>query len=317
MFLQPRTDSDNPPINRRFIASDSDGSSTDSSSSDTEAIEPPAIDETQQDEKELAAKSLQKKKKKKKNVPMKNRDQKKKYKDLLKLAQQIEKASAPNEEMEMTFDDGLKMEAEELVKKHKEKEQKNKESWWETLERERKEKKKESKKDRKKSLKGSRKRIDNDGSTDDEEGDKKKEQLVKLMNDYASSSSGSNVKGFNAKKDVDREKSRRHAKQETAISKEGQFEINLQDERITGLLNDPEFSLDPTHPKFKKTKNVEKILDVKRKRKDESQLIPPTANQEHEFGDETLSRLYQSAKRKAEPEKQEEAGAKRRKNEKQ
>lgn len=198
--------------------------------------------------------------------PKKKLPKKDQYKNLLAVAQQVEAISQgydKSQEKEIIFDDSTKEVAEEIVKKHQQRED---ESWWQALERKRKEKKKEQKKQRKDQFKQA---ADEDEPANEEEEAKNKAKLELLMMEYNQSDTKGDIKGFNLKKQKDKERSRRHRNDDTTIKASDEFEVDLQDDRFTNrLIQDPEFSLDPTHTKFRKTKSTQKILDTKRTKKD-------------------------------------------------
>ncbi len=47
---------------------------------------------------------------------------------------------------------------------------------------------------------------------------------------------------------------------------EEDFKLNLEDRRFSAVFNNPDFNVDPSHPSFKKTKSMQKIITEKQKR---------------------------------------------------
>ena len=87
-------------------------------------------------------------------------------------------------------------------------------------------------------------------------------------------------KHFNFKDIVEKEtqpgkaKKKWKKKKKTEIVKEKEaeddFSVDVEDNRFSALFNRPEYNIDPTESNFKKTKNMEKIIDEKLKRIDDS-----------------------------------------------
>lgn len=203
-----------------------------------------------------------------------------KYLNLIKLAKSKaprSKFSSKDEEvhMEQTFDDGLSEIGKEIVKKVKSEELKENETWWETAERKRKEKKKKSKKERKEKFK--EEQEEEEKPEDKKEKEKKKANLELLMDD------GKDEKGYNMRRDNIKERQRRKKDKSENIGSTVE-DFDLDDSRFPSLINDPDFNLDPTHPKFKNTKIVEKIRSEKLKKK-------PTVNKTENTIDDRVEKL--------------------------
>ena len=60
------------------------------------------------------------------------------------------------------------------------------------------------------------------------------------------------------------------------------FAINVQDERFQGVFDDHRFALDPSHPSFLKTKNMDKLMDERRKRDKKKRKEPSRGGSESE-----------------------------------
>lgn len=85
------------------------------------------------------------------------------------------------------------------------------------------------------------------------------------------------------------------------------FELNVQDPRFEGVFKDHRFALDPSHPSFIKTKNMDKLLEEKRKRQarkggaaEEGAPSQRSNGKGQGVGDD-LQDLVQSIKKRASP----------------
>jgi hypothetical protein len=61
-------------------------------------------------------------------------------------------------------------------------------------------------------------------------------------------------------------KRRMKRKKNNEKTPEDNFEMDLQDERFSGIFNNPKYNVDPSHPGFKKTKSMASIIEEKQKR---------------------------------------------------
>ena len=61
-------------------------------------------------------------------------------------------------------------------------------------------------------------------------------------------------------------KKRRMKRKKNEKTPEDNFEMDLQDERFSGIFNNPKYNVDPSHPGFKKTKSMASIIEEKQKR---------------------------------------------------
>merc|ERR1719233_403474 len=55
-------------------------------------------------------------------------------------------------------------------------------------------------------------------------------------------------------------------KKQLEIPEEDSFNVDVSDSRFSALFSRPDFNIDPTDSNFKKTKNMEKIIEEKQKR---------------------------------------------------
>ncbi|VVT49264.1 uncharacterized protein SAPINGB_P002185 [Magnusiomyces paraingens] len=96
------------------------------------------------------------------------------------------------------------------------------------------------------------------------------------------------------------------------------FKLDVNDERFQALYEDHDFAIDPTKPQFKKTQNMDRLMDERRKRaaehaEDDSEAAPAPKKkgksafdaekkqkkQKLEAGDQSLSALVDKVKRRA------------------
>uniref|UniRef100_A0A7S1PKC3 ESF1 RRM domain-containing protein n=1 Tax=Percolomonas cosmopolitus TaxID=63605 RepID=A0A7S1PKC3_9EUKA len=198
----------------------------------------------------------------------KRKEKRKQLKRLLKSSKKSsvvhQKAKEPEmEEVEISFDADAEEKAEAFRKAVQDKERLANESKWETTERLRKERKKKEKIERKKKFR----QMEAEALEKMAEGpdESMKEQLRELVTNPNDPNEG--MKGFNMRRDVDREMTRRKLKK-GAQEVEPAFELDVTDSRFADrLLADPEFTLDPTDKRFKRNKNVEKIIQAKEERR--------------------------------------------------
>ncbi|CAG9786637.1 unnamed protein product [Diatraea saccharalis] len=103
---------------------------------------------------------------------------------------------------------------------------------------------------------------------DDEE--KRKAELELLLNDENDGKAHFSLKKIQDSESMNK-KSRRKKKQKQKMEEQQSnlpdFEINVNDERFSALYNSHHFNIDPTNPNYKKTKNMEKLIQEKLKRR--------------------------------------------------
>lgn len=75
------------------------------------------------------------------------------------------------------------------------------------------------------------------------------------------------------------------------------FEINLDDRRFAALYDSHLFNIDPTDPNFKKTKNMEKLIHEKLKRRPKDDPVPEVKTKKSKE-DAELNVLVKNIKRK-------------------
>ncbi|KAA2238106.1 hypothetical protein F0L68_41575, partial [Solihabitans fulvus] len=75
------------------------------------------------------------------------------------------------------------------------------------------------------------------------------------------------------------------------------FEINLDDQRFSAIYNSHHFNIDPSDPNFKKTKNMEKLIQEKLKRRP-ADTASSEVDTKRSKEDIELSLLVKNVKRK-------------------
>jgi len=79
------------------------------------------------------------------------------------------------------------------------------------------------------------------------------------------------------------------------------FELNINDPRFSSVLTDYQFAIDPTMPQYKKTKNMEKLLEARQKQSKSlsAKEKVPDDNNNIESEKKEISSMVNSIKRKA------------------
>ncbi|XP_053609293.1 ESF1 homolog [Plodia interpunctella] len=140
----------------------------------------------------------------------------------------------------------------------------------------------------------------------DEEEEKRKAELELLLDDEDDGKAHFSLKKIQESENTTK-KSRRKKKLHEKMMKQKQeqkqtlpdFEINLNDNRFSAIYNSHHFNIDPSNPNFKKTKNMEKLIEEKLRRR------PADTPVEADYGqpkkskqDAELSLLVKNIKRK-------------------
>lgn len=150
-----------------------------------------------------------------------------------------------------------------------------------------------------KTRKPKNKKTASDENKSDEEDAKKKAELELLLDENDTKQHFSLKKIQEAetitKKTKRKNKLREKMKLETEATPD--FEINLNDQRFSALYESHHFNIDPSDPNFKKTKNMEKLIQEKLKRRPvdvpDSEIIPKKSKEDVE-----LHMLVKNIKRK-------------------
>lgn len=146
--------------------------------------------------------------------------------------------------------------------------------------------------------------VDNEESDQDE---KRKAELELLLEDDDDGKAHFSLKKIQEAEGTTK-KSRRKKKLKEKMMEQKQaipdFEINTKDDRFSALYNSHLYNIDPSDPNFKKTKNMDKLIQEKLKRRPtdmpiESQITPKKSKQETE-----LDLLVKNIKRKSKGVKQ-------------
>ncbi|GBP47568.1 ESF1 homolog [Eumeta japonica] len=135
----------------------------------------------------------------------------------------------------------------------------------------------------------------------DEEEEKRKAELELLLDDELDSKAHFSLKKIQEAENIDkRSKRKKKLKQKMIEQKqsEADFEINLNDERFSAVYNSHLYNIDPTDPNYKKTQNMEKLIQEKLRRRPKE-----TSSEEHvptkkTKEDAELSLLIKNIKRK-------------------
>ncbi|CAH2096348.1 unnamed protein product [Euphydryas editha] len=261
-----------------------------------------------------------------------NDDPIQKYKMLLQdIEKKEEKKQNKDMEMEITWGMGLKEKADELVKKKLNEVDKNLTPFEELLLK-RKEKKKERKLKNKKEIEKKEDNVesssdevpsdidmndpyfaeefnkpefknkkentvDENKNSDDEE--KRKAELELLLDEDDGKEHFSLKKIQEAENITKKSKRKRKLKEKMKDKNESvlDFEINLNDERFSALYDSHLYNIDPSDPNFKKTKNMEKIIQEKLKRRPRDSSVSDNTQKKRKE-DAELNVLVKNIKRK-------------------
>lgn len=259
-----------------------------------------------------------------------------KYKKLLEEIDKKEESKKNKDmEMEITWGLGVKDKAQELVKKKINQDDKNL-TPFEILMNKKKEKKKQkrlnkqkaqdkehtseadsddvpsdidmndpyfaeefNKPEFKQSKKSKKKQTETD-TEPTEEDEKHKQELELLLDEDDDGKVHFSLKKIQeAESTTKKSKRKKKLKQKMLEQKQAlpDFEINLNDQRFSALYNSHHFNIDPTDPNFKKTKNMEKLIQEKLKRRpadNPAEEVQPKKSRE----DAELSLLVKNIKRK-------------------
>ncbi|XP_047991302.1 ESF1 homolog [Leguminivora glycinivorella] len=131
------------------------------------------------------------------------------------------------------------------------------------------------------------------------EDEKQKQELELLLDDDDDGKVHFSLKKIQEAESTKKSKRKKKLKQKMLEQKQAlpDFEINLNDQRFSALYNSHHFNIDPTDPNFKKTKNMEKLIQEKLKRRpadNPAEEVQPKKSKE----DAELSLLVKNIKRK-------------------
>lgn len=114
-------------------------------------------------------------------------------------------------------------------------------------------------------------KVDNDEQSDlDEEDEKRKAELELLLEDEDDGKAHFSLKKIQDAEGTTKKSSRKKKLKEKMMEQRQavpDFEINTKDERFSALYNSHLYNIDPSDPNFKKTKNMDKLIQEKLKRR--------------------------------------------------
>lgn len=151
---------------------------------------------------------------------------------------------------------------------------------------------------KKKDKKGKKdKKAETDSEVDEE--DAKRRAELELLLDEDDGKQHFSLKKIQESENIDKKSKRKKKLKEKMKEQKAlpDFEINLNDQRFNALYNSHLYNIDPSDPNFKKTKNMEKLIQEKLKRRPaeapEEQTQPKKSKEDAE-----LSVLVKSLKQK-------------------
>jgi len=249
-----------------------------------------------------------------------------KYKELLKEIDDKERKSDRDQELEITWEPGLRETTEDLVtSKMKEKERKEM-TPWESYLQTKKEKRKERRKE-KQATKNTSTANESDESDDipsdvdlsdpffsqeietgisnknklstgqtkkkrkraapeTEEDRKAKEELELLLMDEKDDRQHFSLKGIMENEKKSKKKRKRKAKDEEVV--DDNFNVDLEDSRFDALFTSHHFAVDPSDPQYRKTKAMETIIEERQNRREKTEI--DNNKTKHEKGDQSQKR---------------------------
>ncbi|XP_031562221.1 ESF1 homolog [Actinia tenebrosa] len=233
-----------------------------------------------------------------------------KYKKLVQEIDSKEHEDDHDNEMEITWEPGLKESALDLVaKKRAEKEEKNLTAWEKYLNNKKEKRKERRKKELLKNevsqeededdtpegvdmsdpffnqdfgpdfpinnnervkTKAGAKRKRKKQTTETEEDKKRKEELELLLMDGKEEPQHFSLKGILENEKKKKKRKKRRKEQQTA---EDHFKVNVEDPRFSALFSSHLYAIDPSDPQFKKTKAMDTIFDERQRRRQEKKQV--------------------------------------------
>lgn len=130
----------------------------------------------------------------------------------------------------------------------------------------------------------------NKGVEDDEEEEKKKAELELLLDEDDGKAHFSLKKIQEAESITKKSKRKKKLKQKMMEQKQAlpDFEINVNDDRFSALYTSHLYNIDPSDPNYKKTKNMEKLIQEKLKRRPadlpQAPTVPKKSKEDAELG---------------------------------
>lgn len=135
--------------------------------------------------------------------------------------------------------------------------------------------------------------------TNDEEDERKKAELELLLDDENDGKAHFSLKQIQeAENDTKKSKRKKKLKAKKQDQKQADdFKVDLDDERFSALYNSHLYNIDPTDSNFKKTKNMERIIQEKLKRRP-TEIPQNEVQPKRSKEDAQLSLLVKNIKRK-------------------
>jgi len=152
--------------------------------------------------------------------------------------------------------------------------------------------------DRKQKKKLKKKKMQEVVSNNVEEGD---EKLALMVMDSDDEKDHFNFKDIveSETKSLKSKKKWKKKKKQLEIPEEDSFNVDVSDSRFSALFSRPDFNIDPTDSNFKKTKNMEKIIEEKQKRIAKSEIANVVDNESKKLKlDPDVSSSLKSVKNK-------------------
>jgi len=152
--------------------------------------------------------------------------------------------------------------------------------------------------DRKQKEKLKKKKMQEVVSNNIEEGD---EKLALMVMDSDDEKDHFNFKDIveSETKSLKSKKKWKKKKKQLEIPEEDSFNVDVSDSRFSALFSRPDFNIDPTDSNFKKTKNMEKIIEEKQKRIAKSEIANVVDNKSKKLKlDPDVSSSLKSVKNK-------------------
>lgn len=151
---------------------------------------------------------------------------------------------------------------------------------------------------KKKSQQSKQKDIDEEQNDEEE---KRTAELELLLDDEDDGKAHFSLKKIQEnEKDSKKSKRKKKLKQKMQEQKQAlpDFEINLNDNRFSALYDSHHFNIDPTNPSFKKTKNMERLIQEKLKRRPADSPVSQESQPKKSKEDAELSLLVKNIKKK-------------------
>lgn len=142
------------------------------------------------------------------------------------------------------------------------------------------------------------KRAKGDTEVDEEE-EKRRAELELLLDDDDDGKAHFSLKKIQEVESTKKSKRKRKLKEKMIEQKQSvpDFEMNLNDERFSAVYNSHLYNIDPSDPNFKKTKNMDKLIQEKLKRRPKDTPVVET-QPKRSRAEAEMSMLVKNIKRK-------------------